>query len=408
MVTVLAPSNTADYDAHFRCLVASGTLAPFDPVLIDFVDGVSKSVLLDPAMRSMPEMMAVAYWMRKSHIMELRRAFDARCGDRIVLPRGVALHFAPSNVDSIFVYSWFISMLLGNANVIRLSSRRGAQVETLLGTINAIMARERFEAVRIRNLVLSYDHDDALTQRLSEECHVRMLWGGDESVRRLRSIPMNALATEVAFANRFSLAVLDAATVASSDAETIKGLAGRFFNDAYWFDQMACSAPRLVAWVGEAGACSSAQQLFWPALAREVERHGVEYAEMVGLNKQVAAYVSAAAGIADEILPGITGAIGRVHLRKNPEGHFRSIECGGGLFFEMEISQLDELTALLTARDQTLSYFGFAVDVLKRFARTLPTRAIDRIVPIGTALDFSTVWDGNDLFQILSREVDVQ
>src|SRR5262249_8023158 len=142
MVTVLAPSGTADHDAHFRCLIASGTSAPFDPVLIDFVDGVSKSVLLDPAMRSMPEMMAVAYWMRKSHIMGLAGAFDCRWGDRIVLPRGVALHFAPSNVDSIFVYSWFISMLLGNANVIRLSSRRGAQVETLLGRINAIMARE--------------------------------------------------------------------------------------------------------------------------------------------------------------------------------------------------------------------------------------------------------------------------
>ena len=42
------------------------------------------------------------------------------------------------------------------------------------------------------------------------------------------------------------------------------------------------------------------------------------------------------------------------------------------------------------------------------FARTLPTRAIDRIVPIGTALDFSAVWDGYDLFQILSREVVVQ
>jgi acyl-CoA reductase LuxC len=407
MVTVLSPSNTIDYDPLFRRLVASGTLPPFDQVLVDFVDAVSKSVLLDPAMRSMPEMMAVAYWMRKSHIMKLRRDFEGRCGNRIVLPRGVALHFAPSNVDSIFVYSWFISLLLGNANVIRLSSRRGTQVDTLLATINAISAQERFQDIRIRNLILSYEHDDALTQRLSETCHVRLLWGGDESVRRLRSVPMNTLAIEVAFANRFSLAVLNAATVANCDAEAIKSLAGRFFNDAYWFDQMACSAPRLVAWVGDAGVCSSAQNVFWPALGREVDKHGTQYAEMVGLNKQVAAYVLAAAGTADKILPGITGPISRVHLTKDPEGQFRSIECGGGLFFEMEISRLEELTRLLTARDQTLSYFGFDPEALKRFACTLPTRAIDRIVPIGMALEFSTVWDGYDLFQILSREVDL-
>jgi hypothetical protein len=68
---------------------------------------------------------------------------------------------------------------------------------------------------------------------------------------------------------------------------------------------------------------------------------------------------------------------------------------------------LSELGPLLTERDQTLSYFGFDRARLEDFARTMPTRAVDRIVPIGTALDFSTVWDGSSLFRVFSREVEV-
>jgi hypothetical protein len=319
----------------------------------------------------------------------------------------VVLHFAPSNVDSIFVYSWFISMLLGNGNIIRLSERRGSQVDLLLGIINRLFEQDRFRPIADRSLILTYEHDDALTRRLSERCHVRVLWGGDESVRRLRAIPLNPLALEVAFANRFSLAVLDAANVAEAESAALASLAGRFYNDAYWFDQMACSAPRLVVWIGDAETCRHAQSSFWPALSHELTRRGVEYPEMVGLNKLVSAYVSAAEGLSDEIQPGVTSPISRVHLVRDAGAQFRTIECGGGLFFELELGSLSELGPLLTERDQTLSYFGFDRARLEDLARTMPTRAVDRIVPIGTALDFSTVWDGSSLFRVFSREVEV-
>lgn len=407
MITLLLPSAAPELETQLDGLTSIGTLTPFDPVIVDFIDAVSKAVLLDPAMRRMPEMMAVAYWMRKAHVLELRKAFEAQRGDRIWLARGVVLHFAPSNVDSIFVDPWFISMLLGNANIIRLSERRGPQVDVLLGTINRLFERDRFRPIADRSLILTYEHDDVLTKKLSESCHVRVLWGGDASVQRLRAIPVNPLAIEVAFANRFSLAVLDAGAVAEVDEAAVAAVAGRFYNDAYWFDQMACSAPRLVVWIGSAETCRRAQTVFWSALSREVAKRGVEYPEMIGLNKLVSAYVSAANGHSDAILPGVTGAVSRVHLARHTGAGFRSIECGGGLFFELELARLDELSPLLTERDQTLSYFGFEREELAQFARALPRRAIDRIVPIGSALDFSTVWDGSSLYQVFSREVEL-
>ena len=38
----------------------------------------------------------------------------------------------------------------------------------------------------------------------------------------------------------------------------------------------------------------------------------------------------------------------------------------------------------------------------------LPARAVDRIVPLGTSLNFNVVWDGSDLLQTFSREIDLQ
>jgi len=69
---------------------------------------------------------------------------------------------------------------------------------------------------------------------------------------------------------------------------------------------------------------------------------------------------------------------------------------------------LEGLPQLLTEKDQTLSYFGFAREEIRNLALSLPKRAVDRIVPIGSALNFSTVWDGCDLLQTFSREIDLQ
>jgi hypothetical protein len=408
MISVLLPASAPSFESQLDRVMKSGILPPFDPLIIEFLDAVSKTVLLDNVMRGLPEMAAVAHWMRKAHIVELRDAFEKNRGDRIWLARGVALHFAPANVDSIFLYSWFISMLTGNANVVRLSARSREQVGLLLARLNLVLELERFKPIVDRSLILSYDRDDAITRQLSGICHVRVLWGGDESVRHLRSVPLNPLANEIVFANRFSLAVLNAEEILRLEKDALQNLAACFCNDAYVFDQMACSSPRLIVWIGSRPCCDSAQELFWRQVTNELTRRGQQYPEIVGLNKLVSACVAAGNGFTDKIYSEVTGPVSRMRLAKDANSDFRQVECGGGLFFETEMHELIQIESLLTERDQTISYFGFQKNELRQLAVSLPTRAVDRIVPIGAALNFSTVWDGYNLLQCFSREVDLQ
>jgi len=408
MISVLVPSNCPDYRVHLALVLKSGNLASFDPQVIEFLDTFSKTVLLDEVTRQLPEMAVVAHWARKAHTLQLQAAFDEMRGDRLWVARGVALHFAPANVDSIFLYSWFLSMLAGNGNIVRLSQNRKEQVEVLLRALNLLLQQERFKVIQERSLILSYEHNEEVTQTLSESSHLRVLWGGDESVRRLRRVPMNPLASEVVFPDRFSLAALNAAKVLALNQDQLEELAGRFCNDAYWFDQMACSSPRLAVWTGDPASCCSAQDVFWAEVGQELANRGLKYPEVIGVNKLVSAYAAAGKGFADAIRPGITGPISRIHLADHANAEFRQIECGGGLFFETEIPDLSQLASLLRDRDQTLSYFGFERGDLLSLVHCLPTRAIDRIVPIGAALNFSAVWDGYNLLQAFTREIDLQ
>ncbi len=132
MISALLPLDCPDYESQFARILEYGTLPCFDPSVIDFLDAFSRSVLLDESRRPLPEMAAVAHWMRKAHTVQLHKAFEEMRKDRIWVPRGIALHFAPANVDSIFLYSWFVSMLAGNANIVRLSQTRNEPVTLLL------------------------------------------------------------------------------------------------------------------------------------------------------------------------------------------------------------------------------------------------------------------------------------
>ena len=54
---------------------------------------------------------------------------------------------------------------------------------------------------------------------------------------------------------------------------------------------------------------------------------------------------------------------------------------------------------------QTLSYFGFTKTEMNSMIQEIGSDGIDRIVPIGQALNFDTFWDGYDLIRTLTRTV---
>jgi hypothetical protein len=81
----------------------------------------------------------------------------------------------------------------------------------------------------------------------------------------------------------------------------------------------------------------------------------------------------------------------------------REIHCGNGLFIQMQLEALDDFAPKLTDKEQTLAVYGFSQQEYLEFIARLPARALDRIVPVGAALAFDPVWDGQELITSFTR-----
>ena len=402
---LIAPEPAVGFEANLSAVAEAAGLPPFSAAAEAFIADVSRTILRSPAMRQFPELMAMAHALRPAQIAALKSAFESSNRDRIRRAVGMAFHIAPSNVDSIFVYSWFLALLGGNANLIRLSSRLGEQVDRLIAVLGEVVGKPNHEDVRRRTLVVGYERDDAVTAEISKRCAIRVLWGGDATIEHVRALPLNPHAREIAFADRFSLALFDTATVLNASDSDLRKLIDAFFNDAFWFDQNACSSPRQIVWLGEPETVAQAQERFWTALGSKLAETGWQL-EPAAMMARMTAVQSFAARNETPPVSGDWAARGivRIALPRLTEDARRS-HPGGGVFYETVVPTLEALDDMLGPRDQTLCVYGVARDTLRKWLKNRTGAGIDRVVPVGHALDFSSVWDGQDLMDVFTREV---
>lgn len=386
-------------------LAKTAALAPFDPPVVAFLSALSGAILKSPLMRPFPEMVAFAYWIRASQIKKLQADYSSKTTTGVLSARGTVFHIAPANVDTIFLYSLVLSMLAGNKNVVRVSSRDSEQVSLVITLMRALLSDPTHGAIGARLAIIRYDRSADLTGYLSGLCDMRVIWGGDASVRSIRSLPLPVHATELCFPDKVSLAVIDSnAFLALSDVE--KGeLAGKFLNDSYVFGQMACSSPHLVVWRGDADACGQAASLFWSAVEARLASGKYDVSVIDVMNK-LNAEQRLAARHSVRIRAARTNLL-RVSTLDSLTDFESEERCGGGFFRQANMVDIDGLTPVISRRVQTIAAFGISGEEWRAWiARTNPA-GLDRIVPIGTALDFSVVWDGFDLLREFSREIGI-
>lgn len=388
---------------RLETVLSNKYLSPFNDDVVAFVVSLSQKLLNDKETKKLSELVALAFWMRKKNVLELKADFYRRA-ENLLLPRGLAFHIVPSNVDTIFIYSLFLSMFCGNSNIVRLSSQFNPQVEALVRVLNECLVD--FPELAKRMLLVRYDHNDDITDYFSAICDLRMIWGGDETIRRIRRSSLSPSAKELTFADKFSLAALDSQVY--NAYQNKDELVAAFFNDSYWFNQMACSSPRLVCWVGEnAEATSQAQEDFWQRLHQHVLRQVPDISPAALMDKYLTQcmYAVESSHLSFAQMPG--NYITRIQIPYGEQLN-RDLHCGNGLFIEINLKKLDELANILDKKDQTLTAFGFSDEILTGFIRNQQPEGVDRIVPFGEALAFSTVWDGYDLLFEMTRSVTVK
>ena len=399
---IIAPRNGV-----FDDFTPKGTL-PFEDITLDFVDVLSKTILNNSKAKSFPELIALAYWMRRANIVKLKDEFYKTTPDALFLSRGNAFHIAPSNVDTIFVYSWILSLLSGNANIVRISRKSNRQLDILVDFVNLLLEKVEFKNIRSRNLIVRYNHDDSITGHFSKLADVRIIWGGDETVEKIRKIAVKPSAVELSFSNKFSFCVIKSSALVQTKADELCRVASNFYNDSYLFDQLACSSPRLVIWIGNEEENQMARELFWGSLQEKLQKENIIINPVHIIDKIVSKYSFAIQdNHSSRNIPSKKYNLDRIEIQKL-SSFIRQCHSGHGLFYEYLAQSLNDISSFIDKNDQTMGIFGFSKEEIITFLKYNKIHGITRITSIGKALEFSNIWDGYNLLRSFTREVAFQ
>lgn len=393
-IQFLAPHREASsLDEELRRLCATPS-TPWPDDRLDEVGLVSREILHHPALRADAPSVHLAYWLRPGNLRRIARQFAAPHLQRegvVAVPRGLVFHVAPANVDTMFVYSWALSYLCGNQNVVRLTSNLSPIMDGLLDCLRSAMRKR--PQLADTNLFVTYPHQDAITEQISAHCQMRVVWGGDETIRRIRSVPLNPHAGERALASKTSLALVDAEHYVTSTDEEAEGLAARFFADVFPFRQRACSSPQMLVWRGDETAFQAAVERFDALLAAECDRRslGADLSEAV--SRRNLAFERMADGIA--LAASQTSTF--TTLVADSCRCVADFHGGGGLLTHHRVDRWRDVADAIDERVQTVSCFGIDWRDKRELAETLGRLGVDRVVPVGEALQFEPIWDGYDL-----------
>ncbi|WP_434743517.1 acyl-CoA reductase [Micromonospora sp. SH-82] len=392
------PVTVAELLAAVRAAPTDGPLTVGDDRVVEFLVAFARRLLRPAVARRYPELASLGFFLRRGELAAALARVAEEPG-HLRFPRGLVFHVPPANVDTIFVYSWALAALAGNANVVRISSRSAGAADAVLDALNETLA-DAHPAVRQTQRMVTYGRDDAVTGALSAAADLRVIWGGDASVGDLRRHPLAPHARDVTFPDRSSFAVIDVAGWWAADEVRRDALAVGLYNDAYWFDQAACSSPRAVYWVGTVRETPAAQADLLARLRRVLDDRRPEIDPAMAVQKRVATYGLALTGAATGVrFDG--NDLATVDLADPADLPRRWL--GVGTFPQARVDTLADLAPVVVRRDQTVTHFGFDPAQLVAFARAVGGAGIDRLVPIGDALTFAAVWDGFDLLREFTR-----
>lgn len=393
--------------AGARHSVAYCVCAPFDASVNSFLEALSRQLLSDVAAKAFPDVISFAFWCRKANILKRKQSWDLRTGEFVSIGRGLVFHVAPSNVPVNFAFSFVFSLLAGNSNIVRVPTKEYSQVDIICAAIDAVLVD--FPDLRASNAFVRYAINDEITTLFSAVADGRILWGGDATVCAIRSLPARPRCVDIVFPDRYSIAIMDSSSVAALNGSELDFLAENFYNDTYLMDQNACSSPQIVFWIGEEGASINA---FWDAVSTTAHKN-YWLQNAVSVNKYVQFCEDVMNGIADAAHQEFDGFLTRVNItrylgRESKETELCELRGKGGYFYEVNALSLEDIIAYATRKYQTVTYFGINPQEIAQAVVSCRSAGVDRIVPVGKAMDIDIIWDGYDIVGSLSRIIEVR
>lgn len=392
-------SNKIEYLAGSK-LIKRVSIEPYNDVVCNFISDLSFELNKSHKINYYPDIKALSFWCRKKNIYNLKSKFLSK---ETRLGVGLIFHITPSNIPTNFAYSLIFGLVTGNSNIVKVPSKKFEQVDIICKSINKIL-KKKYKKVKKMISIIRYVNNDLHTNKISSVCDARIIWGGDKSISDIRRFTLKHRSLDIAFADRYSFCVMNTSDIIKLKSIDLRGLTEKFYNDTYQVDQNACSSPHLILWLGKKSEV--ARLKFWESLKEVVNKKYV-LTETASIEK----YTKLCSEIINsknfKSYKRFNNDIYTVSL-KSLDKNIHDLRGKWGYFYEFNADSINIMKKFINNKYQTLTYFGLSKKLLKDFVLKNKLNGIDRVVPIGQALDIGFFWDGYDLNKILTRVVEIK
>ncbi len=375
----------------------------FDKISKEFLSDLSNLLFNDKEARQFPDIISFAFWTRKSNIKLIEKKI---LDEKLRVGLGLVFHITPSNVPINFCYSFVFGLLTGNSNIIKVPSIEFPQVHIICRKIKNLFNLKKYKKLKERNLFVRYSSDlEEITKIFSKDADGRVIWGGDNSIKNIKKFNSKIGTIDVVFKDKYSFCILDAKKILSLKNKDLNKLLNLFYNDTYTLDQNACSSPHLIIWRGNKLLIKKAKNFFWNKLNLIVEkRYSLEKTNSVDK------YITFCSNAIDLKYIGkynsFKNLINRLELKKLPND-ISSLRGIFGYFYEYSCNNLKNFQKIINPKIQTITYFGLNKIELENLIIKNNVLGVDRIVPVGKALDMGFTWDGYNIEKKLSRVIEI-
>ena len=362
---------------------------PFNEKILKTFEKISKRILSDKKLIEKKDIFTFGFWCRRKNLEILKKRF---CKSDKIFGVGLVFHVPPANIPVLPLYSLAFGTLTGNSNLIRIPKKN---IDYLNQVISLIYKEFKSNNFHKNNLFISYDRENIISEAISSYSDVRMIWGGDNTIRSFKRFKTKTNCKDLMFGDKYSLAILH---LKNKDKNKIKDITKNFYNDTFIVDQNACSSPSIIFWYK---TNENKISLFWDQLNKLVKS---KYRLSFGLSSKRFEYLN-------DLLMNYTNISLQEDKKKiffrikiNSNDNLKNFKGFAGIFFEKKINSLKDFNKFLNKKMQTLSFYGLNQnDLIKINKEVSKNKSVDRIVELGRTLEIDFIWDGKNIFKSLTK-----
>ena len=384
--------------------IIGGKISPIkleilNPISIEFLIEISNELRKNKKVLFSADLFFLMIWASKKNLynyLKKYRNISYRVG------RGLAFHICPSNVPLNFFYSFAFSLLSGNSNIIKIPSENFNETDILLKIIKNIINKKKYKKIKASNIFIKYDKEKKINDYYSSLCDVRVVWGGDNTIKELRKSPLKVKAIEYCFPDKYSLSVMNIDKMKKLKGNELNKIINGFFYDAYTMKQQACNSPHFIFWVGKRDIKFTDN--FWINLSNIVKKKN--NFKLIDISDKYNYICDNFINL--DTLYNFKNFENYVYVSEYSKSKIENIRGINGIFYQRYCPQLKNLKKSITDKCQTISYYGFNKNDFKKLIEEIENNGVDRIVPIGKSMSINFTWDGFDMIKSLSRIIDIQ